>query len=198
MSMRLAALFASAAVIALPTAASAAEGGGGGLPQLNPATFPPQLVWLAIIFATLYWLMARKALPRVGEVLQERQDRITDDLEKAQALRDESNAVMQAYERAVAEARANAQQVVNGAAAEVAKITADRQAALQADLAARTRAAEERILAAKNQALANIRNVAAEVASDIARRVAGVETDPAQAEAAVANVIGAGATGGRG
>ncbi|HZH27792.1 MAG TPA: hypothetical protein VEY95_11490 [Azospirillaceae bacterium] len=196
--MRLAALFASAAVIALPTAAFAAEGGGGGLPQLNPATFPPQLVWLAIIFATLYWLMARKALPRVGEVLQERQDRITDDLEKAQALRDESNAVMQAYERAVAEARTNAQRVVNEAAAEVAKLTADRQAALQADLATRTRAAEERILAAKNQALANIRNVAAEVASDIARRVAGVEADPAQAETAVANVIGAGATGGRG
>ena len=45
-------------------------------PPLDPATFVPQLVWLAISFGLLYLLLKRVALPRVGEVIEERADRI--------------------------------------------------------------------------------------------------------------------------
>ena len=68
-------------------AAQGAEHASGGLPQLNPDFFSPQLIWLGISFITLYYLMSKVALPKVAEVLEERQERITNDLDRAGNLR---------------------------------------------------------------------------------------------------------------
>ncbi len=199
MQSRIALHFAAAAttfVVAVP--ALAAEGGKAGLPQLDASTFPAQLVWLAIIFATLYVLMTRVALPRVGEVLDARQARLTADLERAQALRDEAQALIDAYEKALAEARGEAMKVSAAVTNEIKAAAAERQMALQADLTARVAAAEGRIAAAKTEALSNVRGVAAEVAADVARVVAGITTDPASAEAAVTGALAARTAGERG
>jgi F-type H+-transporting ATPase subunit b len=166
----------------------AAEHGSGGLPQLDPTTFAPQLVWLAITFAVLYFLMTKVALPKVGQVLEERQERITADLEKAQAARDEATGVTTAYEKALAEARQEAQALIAAAAADISKVQSERQSQYAADLATKTKAAEERILAAKEQALANVRAVAVEIVQQTAEKLAGVKVDEAEAEAAVAGL----------
>lgn len=169
-----------------------AEHGGehaGGLPQLNPDTFPTQIFWLVVTFLTLYWLMSKKALPRVTEVLEERQERIDRDLNKAAALKEEAETVMAAVDKALGEARGNAQSEIGRTVGEIEKANAGRQEQVAADLVERMREAEARIQAAKDQAIANVRSAAADIARDVAAKLGGVETDPARAEAAVAAVI---------
>ena len=75
------------------------------MPQLDYATFPPQLIWLAITFVILYVLMSRLALPKVGGIIVARRNKIDGDLEKASAMKAEAEAVIAAYERALASAR---------------------------------------------------------------------------------------------
>ena len=80
-----------------------------GLPQLNVADFAPQLIWLALTFGLLYLIMSRVALPRIGEVIEERSQRIQRDLDEAERLKGETEKALGAYEQALAEARAKAQ-----------------------------------------------------------------------------------------
>src|SRR6185295_5936293 len=93
---------------------SAAEGVGPKkvFPPLDPGTFAPQLVWLAISFGLLYVLLKRVALPRVGEVIEERADRIRRDLDQAEKLKTETARALAAYEQALAEARGRANGIV--------------------------------------------------------------------------------------
>jgi len=189
---------ASAVLVTMTTAAgsvlaAAAEHGGehasGGLPQLNPATFPTQIFWLALTFAALYYLMAKKALPRVAEVLEERQDRISRDLSKAASLKEEAEATLATVEKALAEARVEAQGVIAQTVAEIDAANQARQAALTADITERLRTAEARIQAAKDEALANVRSAAADIARDVAVKLGATDVDSAAADAAVGAVI---------
>ena len=61
-------------------------------PPFDPATFGSQLFWLVILFGLLYILMSRVALPRVGAILEERDNRIAGDLAEAARLKEATDA----------------------------------------------------------------------------------------------------------
>ena len=82
------------------------------MPQLEFADFVPQLVWLAITFAALYFFLAKRALPRVSEVLEERENRVVDDLEQAEKHKKESQSLEDTYEKLIAMAKVNAGQTL--------------------------------------------------------------------------------------
>ena len=109
---------------------------------MDATTFPSQIFWLVIFFALLYLLMSRLALPKMAAVLDKRHKTIEGDLAKASALKNETEAAVQAYEKALADARAKAQ----GIAAETrAKMTAEmdaERAALEKKIGAKTAEAE--------------------------------------------------------
>jgi F-type H+-transporting ATPase subunit b len=170
-------------------AAHGAEHASGGLPQLDATAFSPQLIWLGITFITLYFLMSKVALPKVAEVLEERQERITNDLDRAGNLRTESAGVMAGYEKALADARTHAQSVMAATAADISSVSTGRQTQFNSDLAAKTRATEERISQAKETALASVRSVAAEIAQQTAEKLAGIKIDASAADAAVGAVM---------
>lgn len=161
---------------------------GGGLPQLDAKTFPSQIFWLIVSFLALYWLLSRKALPRVGDILEARQARISADLDRAAQLRHEAEEALRKHEAVVAEAQARAAAQIKETQDRLAAEAAKRQAEVDADLNAKLAEAEGRIGAAKDKALAEIRGVAAEVASAAVRRLAGIEVAAADVEATVASI----------
>lgn len=159
------------------------------MPQLDLTTFPSQIFWLAVIFAILYVLMARVGLPRVGAMIDARKKRVADDLDRAARMKAEAEAVMAAYERSLADARAQAQTTLKEAMERFGAIAADRQREAMQRLAAETTAAERRIGEAKNQALAGLRAVAIDIARATTRKLVGVEIDEGAASAAVDQVM---------
>ena len=139
-------------VLAAAAAATAHEGKSGGLPQLNATDFAPQLIWLAITFVVLYFILARVALPRIGEVIEERRDRVQRDLDAAERFKKETDAALAAYERALAEARAKASSMAKDMRDKLTAETDKERASVENQLSAKLADAEARIAATKTKA----------------------------------------------
>jgi F-type H+-transporting ATPase subunit b len=175
-----------AALTAFAYAGSAMAETEHGLPQLNPAVFSPQLIWLLITFAALYFLMSKVALPGIEATLAARQGKIEGDLAAAERLKAEAETTLGAYQKTIAEARAKAQAELKQAAASIAAEAAKRESALVDEINARTKTAEAAIAAAKTAALADIRSMASEAARQLVTRLSGAEPAAAEISAAVA------------
>ncbi len=161
------------------------------MPQLDFTTYVPQLFWLAIIFAVLYVVMARRALPRITEVLEERQNRIDGDLEQAERYREESEGLEASYEKLIADARAKALYHLKAEREKVEGDLAERQAAMTADLEARLKAAEGKIMKAREKALLGVEDIAAEACTSIVAKLSGEALAKTTAKQAVKAAMGA-------
>lgn len=160
------------------------------MPQLEVATFASQIFWLIICFGTLYYLLSRKALPRVAEILEARQDRIAADLDEAQRLRVEAEAALAEYEAAVAKAQGEAQTLLAEAQARLQAESAARQAELDAKLAKQIATAEAEITQAKQAALEELRTAAVGIAQAATEQLAGIKVSKKAAETALRDVLG--------
>lgn len=151
----------------------------GGMPQLDFSTYAPQLIWLAITFGILYLLMSRVALPRVAQALEARRDRIANDLDQAAQLKQETDDAIQAYETALAEARAKAHQIASETRDELAAETNAHREKLEAELDEKLDAAEQRIAATKTEAMGHVRSVSSDVAAAVLDRlgITGADAD---------------------
>jgi F-type H+-transporting ATPase subunit b len=154
------------------------------MPQLEISNWPPQLIWLAISFGLLYFVVSRLVIPRTGGVIEQRKNTIESDLAAAVAKKAESEAALKNYDAAVAAARSESSTVsvkVRNA------LSAEADAAkskLEAELSARAAQAEKSIHEAKSKALGKISDVAADIAADIVAQLGGGKvTKTAAAEA---------------
>ncbi len=160
------------------------------MPQLEQIhTFLGQIFWLVVTFGVLYVVLWKVALPRVSLILLDRQERIDDDLRKAEEFKAEADQAIEAYEKLVADARSEAQSVIREANEALAADAAQRQEALTAKIKADTAAAEQRIAAARTAAVASIQTVAAEVAQAATARLIETDVASSEAEAAVADAL---------
>jgi len=145
-------------------ATTEAHGGSqsAGMPQLKFETYPSQLLWLAICLVALYFLMVKIALPRISSVLEERQDAIANDLDRAAELKRKAEGAKESYEAALTEARSKAQEIAANAKAEMQKEVDAATAKADAEIAARTAEGETRISEIRATSMDNIREVAVE------------------------------------
>jgi F-type H+-transporting ATPase subunit b len=160
------------------------------MPQLDFATYASQLFWLAVTFILLLLLMSKLGLPRVRSVIEARRRRIDDDLARASDIKDQAEAAMAAYQRALADARAQAQTTIRERTEQFAAEAAERQRQLAEALAKQTSEAEREIVAAKDRAFAEIRNVAVDVARSITEKLIGAAADEGKLVPAVDRVLG--------
>ncbi|TNE38515.1 MAG: F0F1 ATP synthase subunit B' [Alphaproteobacteria bacterium] len=161
------------------------------MPQLEVAHYPPQLVWLAITFVILYFLMATIAIPAVSSVLEGRQNRISSDLEEAKRLSEEADKAKAEYEAALADARSKAHGIVSELKNSMAKEQEASKAELDATLAKKAKEAEAEIRKAKETALSHVREIATDAAKSAVSKLVALDVSDSDVKTAVeANMKG--------
>src|SRR5579872_4063803 len=165
------------------------EGGGhANFPPFDASTFPSQLLWLAITFGALWYIMSKIALPKVGGIIETRRARIAKDLNDAAALQQKADAAAAAHEKTLADARAKALGVAQEARDKLAAEGETKRKALEDELAAKLAAAESQIAATRAQAMSNVEGIARDAAGAIFERILGRPADASAIAAAVASV----------
>jgi F-type H+-transporting ATPase subunit b len=159
------------------------------MPQFDPTWFASQIFWLVLVFAALYWLMIKRAIPRVEKALTARSERIQGDLDRAAKLQQEAAAASEAHQAALAKAKDEARDILRAAHAASQAELDKRQEQLGAEIAKQTAAAESRIGAARDAAMASVRDIAIETAQAVTERLTGAAVEQAQAAKAVDAVL---------
>ena len=159
------------------------------MPQLdfsNPMTIS-QVVWMAFIFAGLYFLLARWALPQVAEVVEGRAERIAADLDSARAAKVQSDNAINEITEASRRANAEAQTAISTAIAQAKSEALEQSRAADERLAEQLADAEKRIAEVRVSAMSALRQVAQDTASAVVTRLTGQPADAA----AIENAVGA-------
>lgn len=178
----------------MATEATEAAGHGAGhvqgMPQLFFDTYPNQIFWLVITLVVIWWVLSRIALPRIGAVLAERAGTITNDIAAAEELSLKVKDAEASYQKALADARTEANRIV---AETRASIKEDLDAAIakaDAEIAAKSAESEKAIGAIRASAAESIKAVAEATAKELVDALGGKADAKAVTDAVAARVKG--------
>ena len=149
------------------------HGGAIGMPQLCFEWYGNQIFWLIITLVVIYFLLSRLALPRIAAILAERQGTITNAIANAEDLKVKAAEAEEAYNKALADARSEAQAIAAENRAKMQAVLDEAIAKADAEIAAKAAESEKAIAEIRASALENIREVANEAAKDIVAAFGG-------------------------
>ena len=159
------------------------------MPQLDVSTFLPQIFWLVVTFTALFLIMWKIAVPGIADVLEGRQKRIEDNLDKATQAKQEAEETLAAYESSMEEARGEAQILHAQAARQLADEAEASEAKVAEELSGQIAESEAEIQSAVDGAMDSVREIAIEVAGDALHRLTGQAADNKTLTGAVDRVM---------
>jgi F-type H+-transporting ATPase subunit b len=160
------------------------------MPQFDSTYFASQLFWLYACFIVLFILLSVFAMPKIGSVLEERQKRIDGNLDKAGQLKHDAEAAIAAYEKALADSRAQAHKILQDNAKSIADAADIRNKAIGEKLAQQIKDGEGRIQTAKDEALGHIREISIDLVRASVEKLTGQSVEESDIKAAVTATLG--------
>ena len=170
------------AVLAIQNNLFAAE---AGMPQLDPKYWASQAFWLILVFTILYISIAKFYLPKIKNNLDNRENRIKDDLDDANKFKDLSEIKLKEYER-----------ILDDENKEVIKIHMESKKILNKDIQTKKEAVEKEIekeiIKAQKEindlkinSLSDIQKISENIASDVIEKICGDKLNESSIKAAV-------------
>lgn len=162
----------------------------GGLPQFEPTWFASQVFWLAVSFAVLYMIFSKKTLPEISGVIENRKNHIRSDLETAEQLTAQADAVNDAYHQGLEKAQYEASKAVQDVENDMKVKSAKAFDKFRSRSESEVKGAEDRIRASKIAAMDEMNSIAAEAASQAVEKIIGKNADVNQVRAIVEDMNG--------
>ncbi|MEQ8292861.1 MAG: F0F1 ATP synthase subunit B' [Roseovarius sp.] len=143
------------------------SGGAVGMPQLCPDWMGNQIFWLVVTLIVIFFILSRLALPRIAAVLAERQGTITNDLAAAEDLKAKASEAEEAYNKALADARSEAQNIIAATKADIKAELDEATTKADAEIAAKAAEGEKKISEIRASAMESVKDVAEATAQEL-------------------------------
>ena len=173
------------AILAIQTNLFAA---GAGMPQLDPTYWASQAFWLILVFTILYISIAKFYLPKIKDNLDNRENKIKEDLDDANKFKDLSELKFKEYEK-----------ILENSKKEVAKIHLDSKNKLDKDINVKKDTADKEIeneitkaqteiSKLKKNSILDIQNISKDIASNIVENITGDKLNESSIKAIVEDI----------
>ncbi|MDB2415349.1 hypothetical protein N9W34_06215 [Rickettsiales bacterium] len=152
------------------------------MPQLDLTTFASQIFWLIVTFGVLYLIMAKNALPVVRGVLQNRQSKISNDLQKAEQFKEDAQAAEEDFTSVLSDAKSEAAALINEVYDNVAAEESKHLSKLEETFARQAKEADQRIKILYNESNDKLRPVIAEFSCQVVKKLINVDISAKDAD----------------
>ena len=130
-----------------------------------------EVIWGAISFAILFYLIARFAFPAVKKGIDARADKIRSSLDEAERTRDEADAILEQYRGQLADAKSESARIIEEARQAADKLRQDLKKQAEAEVAEIKQRAQEDISAQVERAMGDLRARVAEMTIELTEKV---------------------------
>ena len=173
------------ATIAINTDLFAAE---AGMPQLDPKYWASQAFWLILIFTILYISIAKFYLPKIKNNLDDRENKIKDDVDDANKFKELSESKFKEYEKILADAKKEVIKIQMDSKNILDKDIQSKKEAMEKEIENEISKAQKEINELKRTSLNDIQNISENITSSIIENISGDKLNESSIKAAVEDV----------
>ena len=156
-----------------------------GMPQLDPTYWPSQAFWLILIFTFLYLALSKMFIPKIKESIDDRENKIKDDLDEAQELKTIAEQKLKEYEITIENAKKDVLKIIFKSKKKLSSEIQNKKKEFEKEIELEVKSAELEIKNLKSESLANISTISEEMTSKIIEMVSGVPLNQSSIKAAV-------------
>ena len=145
------------------------------MPQLDVSTFTSQIFWLLICFFSMMFIMSKFIIPKIADIMEQRQRKIDGYLNKASQFKQEAEATLKKYQDALAQATAKANKSLSDTKEEMNQLITQRQTELEASLQKKIKDGEKEINQEKEKALKEVKAISEKLSLEVIKKI-GITT----------------------
>ena len=175
----------SIALIAIQNDLLAAE---AGMPQLDPKYWASQAFWLILVFTFLYVSVAKFYLPKIKNNLDNRENRIKDDLEDANKFKELSESKLKEYEKILENARKEVNKIHIESKNTLDKDIKTKKETIEKEIEKEILKAQKEISDLKKNSLTDIQKISENIASNIIESISGDKLNESSIKATVEDI----------
>ena len=157
------------------------------MPHLNPEFFVTQLFWLVVTFSFLLVFLWRISLPRIGNVLEKRERKISEDLTTAKELQNEAEKIQDTIENQLTQARTSASEMIKSSSLTLQDKAQKELIKLEKELDEKIEQSSASIEQSKNESVLQIQNQINEITKLTLSKVAALDVSDDEIKSAIKN-----------
>ena len=156
-----------------------------GMPQLDPTYWASQAFWLIIIFSLLYLTLSKMFIPKIKESIDDRENKIKDDLDEAQKLKLVAEEKLKEYELTIEDTKKEVQKIILESKNKLSTEIQNKKKIFEKEIEIEIKKTEQEIENLKKESLASITVISEEITSKIIEKVSGEPLNQSSIKAAV-------------
>ena len=145
------------------------------MPQLDVSTFTSQLFWLLICFFSMMFIMSKFIIPKIADIMEQRQRKIDGYLNKAAQFKQDAEDTLKKYQDALAQATAKANKSLADTKEEMNQLITQRQTELETSLQKKIKDGEKEINQEKEKALKEVKAISEKLSMEVIKKI-GITT----------------------